>query len=132
MTRRPPRSTRTDTPFPYTTLCRSHRTVACGAGRAARLRLLRPRLPARAGGRRHHRRARGHRRQPPADRRLRPAPPAAAGGRGVIRYAVQRLLLPVPTLFAILTVILVLEHPVPGGPATAIPEIGSTSCWGRC
>src|SRR3546814_11524722 len=28
MIRRPPRSTRTDTPFPYTTLCRSGRGIA--------------------------------------------------------------------------------------------------------
>src|SRR3546814_15662005 len=31
MCRRPPRSTRTDTPFPYTTLFRSARTFAVGA-----------------------------------------------------------------------------------------------------
>src|SRR3546814_20715518 len=29
MSRRPPRSTRTDTLFPYTTLCRSHRADEC-------------------------------------------------------------------------------------------------------
>src|SRR3546814_2957888 len=33
MIRRPPRSTRTDTLFPYTTLLRSHRMVAGAAGR---------------------------------------------------------------------------------------------------
>src|SRR3546814_4129675 len=53
MIRRPPRSTRTDTLFPYTTLFRSHRQVACRglsggtAGRdalrhVARLRRWRP------------------------------------------------------------------------------------------
>src|SRR3546814_4923633 len=50
MIRRPPRSTRTDTLFPYTTLFRS-------AGRAA------PRLGARGGGRPHAGAAAGPRRQ---------------------------------------------------------------------
>src|SRR3546814_20527737 len=37
MIRRPPRSTRTDTPFPYTTLCRARarRAPRCGDGRQA-------------------------------------------------------------------------------------------------
>src|SRR3546814_15875566 len=33
MIRRPPRSRRTDTLFPYTTLFRSHRAPACGTGK---------------------------------------------------------------------------------------------------
>src|SRR3546814_14917395 len=49
--RRPPRSTRTDTLFPYTTLFRSLRPARLGRGVAARpLRLRARRLPARAGG----------------------------------------------------------------------------------
>src|SRR3546814_5100987 len=36
MERRPPRSTRTDTLFPYTTLCRSHRPVVGAAGELGR------------------------------------------------------------------------------------------------
>src|SRR3546814_1007589 len=63
MSRRPPRSTRTDTLFPYTTLFRSlHRdavdlrdrdrgaSVLCGAG-AAPVRQARPLRPRRGGGR---------------------------------------------------------------------------------
>src|SRR3546814_11646574 len=37
MIRRPPRSTRTDTLFPYTTLCRSERFGCPGVGRVLRL-----------------------------------------------------------------------------------------------
>src|SRR3546814_6461929 len=37
MLRRPPRSTRTDTLFPYTTLCRSHPRHGGVAGRARRV-----------------------------------------------------------------------------------------------
>src|SRR3546814_5329876 len=47
MIRRPPRSTRTDTLFPYTTLFRSHR-----AARGRRSRTERPQERARAGDRR--------------------------------------------------------------------------------
>src|SRR3546814_14899664 len=36
MIRRPPRSTRTDTLFPYTTLCRSHAPPGARAGRSRR------------------------------------------------------------------------------------------------
>src|SRR3546814_13838405 len=43
MIRRPPRSTRTDTLFPYTTLFRSHRVRAEGSGRRDRVSRLRHR-----------------------------------------------------------------------------------------
>src|SRR3546814_2156497 len=45
MIRRPPRSTRTDTPFPYTTLFRSHRIRRRGAGSAAAPERREARLP---------------------------------------------------------------------------------------
>src|SRR3546814_4567187 len=50
MIRPPPRSTRTDTPFPYTTLFRSRRRGASGRRRRSR---LRPGLVPRLGGQRH-------------------------------------------------------------------------------
>src|SRR3546814_1093045 len=42
MLRRPPRTTRTDTPFPYTTLFRSNQQCAGGAGRGKEQRASRP------------------------------------------------------------------------------------------
>src|SRR3546814_1682065 len=71
MIRRPPRSTRTDTLFPYTTLFRSvpHRPVA--DDRPAQPQRRRPRaVPAEAGRRRPER----------TRRRLHPRHPRAAGG----------------------------------------------------
>src|SRR3546814_18038308 len=74
MTRRPPRSTRTDTRLPYTTLFRSDRERAGGA--------LDPEHPRgqRADGRRHPR-PRAVRRQPWLPRR--PAAEVGGGVRGV-------------------------------------------------
>src|SRR3546814_6313153 len=62
MIRRPPRSTRTDTLFPYTTLFRSHIELACDIfdhrHRQPALRLgFRPDLALREVEQRHHRRA---------------------------------------------------------------------------
>src|SRR3546814_2507016 len=48
MIRRPPRSTRTDTLFPYTTLFRSHVSAHPADGRAGALRAARLRRPARS------------------------------------------------------------------------------------
>src|SRR3546814_6057682 len=70
MIRRPPRSTRTDTLFPYTTLFRSARAPILGSerpvsrrGRGAGSRSpRRPRPAARPGQRRHQQRRRGPRR----------------------------------------------------------------------
>src|SRR3546814_7547463 len=58
MIRRPPRSTRTDTLFPYTTLFRSERAVATGkqAGKVWRSRLARLAAAARLASRRRIRR----------------------------------------------------------------------------
>src|SRR3546814_2966750 len=55
MIRRPPRSTRTDTLFPYTTLFRSTAGCAAGHGLCARLcRAFRPVVDLRLSGRRDH------------------------------------------------------------------------------
>src|SRR3546814_14897327 len=55
MIRRPPRSTRTDTLFPYTTLFRSDAQVDGGGG----ILVERPALPLRNGGRSGEQRGRG-------------------------------------------------------------------------
>src|SRR3546814_8709284 len=77
MTRRPPRSTRTDTLFPYTTLFRSE---AHARHRAAGPRLLRPqpRPPRWLRRLRLHRRRR--RRDPHANHRLAPRHPRGGPG----------------------------------------------------
>src|SRR3546814_16754953 len=55
MIRRPPRSTRTDTLFPYTTLFRSHPEAARGASLVGRPSPHRRGLPLLLGRRRHQR-----------------------------------------------------------------------------
>src|SRR3546814_15934144 len=91
MIRRPPRSTRTDTLFPYTTLFRSQWQARPGAGGGDP---ALPRPPARTGGLRRERGAvdapaaaddrrrgrRGARHAPPAGRRRLVPQPEARGG----------------------------------------------------
>src|SRR3546814_12083056 len=69
MIRRPPRSTRTDTLFPYTTLFRSYR-VAAYAGRAGRPLFRRSAPAAAARGRRRIRKGAARRARPDARRRI--------------------------------------------------------------
>src|SRR3546814_13378421 len=71
MIRRPPRSTRTDTLFPYTTLFRSHPEAARGASLVGRPSPHRRGLPLLLGRRRHQRGALSRRpgRSPAARRR---------------------------------------------------------------
>ena len=45
---------------------------------------------------------------------------AAVGGGGLPAYALRRLLLAVPTLFAVLTIVFVLARVLPGDPAQTI------------
>src|SRR3546814_12902428 len=100
MIRRPPRSTRTDTLFPYTTLFRSGRRAPAGRGGRGGLRRLRRRRQGagdgaggigggrlraarRSGGHRRHREARGFSRV--QRRRLRRLPPREPQGRVPLR-----------------------------------------------
>src|SRR3546814_6946235 len=88
MIRRPPRSTRTDTLFPYTTLFRSQAYLYLGRG-AARDRLSARARPRRGGDRAHLGRRRAARRQvrPPYGiyRRGRTRPCPRANGVGAAR-----------------------------------------------
>src|SRR3546814_13426631 len=95
MIRRPPRSTRTDTLFPYTTLFRSRQQRGAGAARGARLprprsgrrrALLSSRRHARPRRRRlHHRHGHRHRRR----RADGPAPPPRPAARSLDHPAAQ-------------------------------------------
>src|SRR3546814_18591283 len=117
MIRRPPRSTRTDTLFPYTTLFRSPHDGGHPRGRSRCLEQLegdpaaRPLFPRGRGtvGRRQHRAAADTPRTPP--RRSAPRPPRL--GRRALRPAFPRgpsLLLPHP------------RYPGPRPPAPAAPD----------
>src|SRR3546814_5202976 len=86
MIRRPPRPTRTDTLFPYTTLFRSRRRLRVGQGRGAPARARDPAPPDHDQGgvrerhRRHHGPGRLHQRgaAPPGHRRRGPRRPRPA------------------------------------------------------
>src|SRR3546814_5194532 len=93
MIRRPPRSTRTDTLFPYTTLVRSRRTA--WPGRAALLSPHRPRRDFDAGadraartGRAHRADTRGHPRRARVSRRRHRYRPRPAGAQFLLSLAV--------------------------------------------
>src|SRR3546814_12201569 len=93
MIRRPPRSTRTDTLFPYTTLVRSRRTA--WPGRAALLSPHRPRRDFDAGadraappGRAHRADTRGHPRRARVSRRRHRYRPRPAGAQFLLLIAV--------------------------------------------
>ena len=96
------------------------RSVTQRARRHSCFRFLGPRLSARAGRGRDRLRSSGPRPDGAPDRRLRGGAADGEKGGGMIRYAVKRLLLAIPTLFVMLTAIFVLVRLVPGDAASVI------------